>query len=126
MLHTSLRGLSVLSLSQLISTTMGREDSAITATVQAIAMDMTARTMGLMSSATANAANLATVTDNLNGLTESVGGQLSAAASAQASARAEMTAAAATAQAEMTATLAAAANTSEQPVPHLPHTLLLL
>jgi len=95
---------------EMMNAMMGREDSAITATVQAVASDMTARTMGLMSSATANTANLVYVTDSLNGLTASVGGQLSAAASAQASARAEMTAAAATAQAEMTATLTTAAN----------------
>ena len=62
---------------------MGREDAAVTATVQAVAMDMTARTMGLMSSATANTAMLDAVTNNLNGLTASVSDQLAAAAATQ-------------------------------------------
>ena len=67
----------------MMSAMMGREDSAITATVQAIASDMTARTMGLMSSATANTVMLDAVTNNLNGLTASVGNQLAAAAATQ-------------------------------------------
>lgn len=90
---------------EMMSTMMGPQ-SPITATVNAVAADMTSRTMGLMSAATANEAQLRTVTDNLNGLTASVDVQLAAAQESQNAA-----------QAAMTVTLTTSANSSEQPVP---------
>ena len=99
-------------LREVISTMMG-PSSPVTVAVQAVAADMTARTMGLMSTASENAANLATVSGNLDGLTNSVAGQLSSAMAAQNAARTEMTAAAATAQAEMAATLSTTAVSSK-------------
>lgn len=90
---------------EMISTMMG-PNSPVTATVTAVAADMTARTMGLMSSATANMGQVQAVTDSLNELTASVDDQFTAAAAAQNAA-----------QNAMTATLTTAANSSEQPVP---------
>ena len=110
-------------LREMVSTMMGPA-SPITAAVQVIAADMTDRTMGLMSTASENAANLATVTSNLNGLTNSVDEQLAAAMAAQNDARTEMTAAAAAAQVEMAATLSTTAASSE-PRASLPLKLLV-
>ena len=88
-------------LREMMSTMMGPQ-SPITAAVQVIAADMTDRTMGLMSTASENAVNLATVTSNLNGLTSSVDVQLAAA-----------TTAAQAAAASQAATLAATVNSME-------------
>lgn len=95
----------------MVSTLMGA-DSPVTATVQAIATDMTQRTMNLMSAATANDQRLDGVTGSLDSLTSSVGGQLAAAAATNAAA-----------QAEMAATLTATAQSSED---ETPSALLLL
>ena len=91
----------------MVSTLMGA-DSPVTATVQAIATDMTQRTMNLMSAATANDERLDGVTGSLDSLTSSVGGQLAAAAATNAAA-----------QAEMAATLTATAQSSEDETPPL-------
>ena len=74
-----------------LSTLMGA-DSPVTATVQAIAADMTARTMGLMSTASANNVRLEAIADSLGSLTSEVDGQLDAAAAANTAAQAAMAA----------------------------------
>jgi len=90
----------------MVSTMMGA-DSPVTATVQAIATDMTARTMGLMSTATSNDERLGAVAGSLASLTSEVDAQLDAAAASTAAA-----------QAAMTATLTATTQSSEDEAPH--------
>ena len=75
----------------MVSTLMGA-DSPVTATVQAIATDMTARTMGLMSTASANNVRLEAIADSLGSLTSEVDDQLDAAAAANTAAQAAMAA----------------------------------
>jgi len=96
----------------MMSTMMG-PNSPITATVNAVNADMTSRTMGLMSAATANEAQLSTVTDSLNSLTASVDVQLAAAQASQNAAQAAMTATLTTSANSMAARMAdmAASNT---------------
>ena len=74
-----------------LSTLMGA-DSPVTATVQAIATDMTTRTMGLMSTASANNVRLEAIADSLGSLTSEVDDQLDAAAAANTAAQAAMAA----------------------------------
>ena len=88
-----------------LSTLMGA-DSPVTATVQAIATDMTARTMGLMSTASANDVRLEAIAGSLGSLTATVDSQLDAAAAANTAA-----------QATVTATLTATAQSSEYAPP---------
>ena len=78
----------------------------LTVQAQAIATDMTARTMGLMSTASANNVRLETIADSLGSLTSEVDGQLDAAAAANTAA-----------QAAMTATLSTTAQSSEDEAP---------
>ena len=92
----------------LVNTLMGA-DSPVTATVQAIATDMTQRTMNLMSAATSNDERLDAVTGSLGSLTSEVGSQLNAAAAANAAA-----------QAAMAATLSATGQSSEDDPSALP------
>jgi len=99
---------------EMISTMMG-PNSPVTATVTAVAADMTARTMGLMSSATANMGQVQAVTDSLNELTASVDDQFTAAAAAQNAAQNAMTATLTTAANSMAARMAdmSASNTRQ-------------
>ena len=92
----------------MVSTLMGA-DSPVIATVQAIATDMTARTMGLMSTASGNDVRLEAIAASLGSLTSEVDDQLDAAAAANTAA-----------QATMASTLNATAQSSEVDSPPTP------